>query len=494
MRQRKGLTLIEVILSIMLLGIIAISILPMFIHVIKFSKWNIIRQNAMSMAYAQVEWLKTLDYSTELELKGKYFPVGKDGISLEGVVKEELFMNDESSNPKIIDGVEYRFLTNIYWESGISSTGETVANALRKIDVTVKAKEPFSGKEKEYSIIGTLIAFEGERSPDNATPLKVKAFTGHDFTQLTKNVKIEIYNESKTTLKDWGRTDEKGEAIFVKLLDGKYQVSAKEWEKGEMMGRPSNIKGSYPNEEWISYDLIQINKSEEPYIEHSIFVDYPAYIKLHGISESMLLGSELRLEPIYNAPEGKVLNLDLKTNLNNLDNLKIWRAWQYRHSLTYNDVEYKLIDKNTRKVWDGVFSYYNNNFTIKDLTLGYVLESKYNSENIYKFEGNNMIILDIVFPESISSEKIESKIGEPAKFKFSLYDEDVKIPFNLQMIQRDKNSNTNKYKIYLNANYIAMNGKDIIFMLDESILDDNGIGMIGDMNFITLKHSKNNNQ
>ncbi|HAE92708.1 MAG TPA: hypothetical protein DCG60_08730, partial [Tissierella sp.] len=100
MRQRKGLTLIEVILSIMLLGIIAISILPMFIHAIKFSKWNIIRQNAMSMAYAQVEWLKTLDYSTELELKGKYFPVGKDGISLEGVVKEELFMNDESSNPK----------------------------------------------------------------------------------------------------------------------------------------------------------------------------------------------------------------------------------------------------------------------------------------------------------------------------------------------------------------------------------------------------------
>lgn len=488
MRQRKGLTLIEVILSIMLLGIIGISILPMSIHAIKFSKWNIIRQNAMNMAYAQVEWLKTLDYNTELELKGKYLPAGKDGINLEGIVDEQLFMNDENSSPKVVDGIEYRFLTNIYWESGISTTGETVANALRKVDVTVKAKDPFSGKEKEYSVLGTLIAFEGERRPDNTTPFKVKAFTGHDFTELTKNVKIEIYNESRTTLKDWGRTDEKGEAIFPRLLDGKYQVSAKEWQKGEMMSRPTDIKGSYPNQEWISYDSIQINKSEEPFIEHSTFVDYPAYIKLHEVSESMLLGSELRLEPMYNAPEGKILNLNLKTNLTNLDNLKIWRAWQYRHSLVYDDVEYKLIDKNTRKVWDGVFPYYNTNVTIKDLTLGYVLEDSYNFQNIYKYEVDNKMVLDIVFPESISSEKIESKSGEPAKLKFSLYDQDVQISFNVEMVQKDKDSNINKYKIHLNTNYNVIDGKDIIFVLDESIIDDNGIGMISDMNFITLKH------
>ncbi len=485
--RRKGLTLIEVMIAIMLLGIITIAILPMSIYSARFAKWNTIRQNANSIAYTQVEWLKTLDYNTELELKGKYFPPGKDGISVEGIVEEDLFMNEINTNPKVIDGINYNILTNIYWESGVSTTGEIVANALRKVDVTVKAIDPVTRTEKEYSVIGSLIAFEGERRPDNTTPFKVKAFKGHDFTELTKNVKIEIYNETGTSLRNWARTDENGEAVFVGLENDEYQVKAKEWQIGDMMSKPNSVKDNFPSSKWESYDLIEINNSEEAYIEHSVFVDYPGYIEIHDVTDQILLNSELKLEPIYTSPEGEVLDLNLKINLTNLDKLKIWRAWTYNHSILYEDVEYKLIEKDTRRVWNGVFSYNYNKPTTKHLTLGYVLESQEGPENIYMYDkNNNTMDIEVIFPKSIISEQIESNESEATKFDFSLYDGDNQILFTVNEIR--KIADNNKYRITLNTDYNILNGESIRFILNESIIDSNGLGMIADINFITLRY------
>ena len=484
LRKREAFTLIEAILSIVLLGIISITILPMSINAVKFAKWNTIRQNAMNMTYTQIEWLKTLDYYTELELKGRFFPPDKFGYVNEGIVEESLFMNKTDTNSKQIDGIEYKILTNIYWEDGASSTGEYIVNALRKVDVTVTARDPFSGIEKEYSIIGTLIAFEGERKVDKTIPFKIKAFTGHDFTELIKNVKVEIYNETGSTLKNWGRTDEKGEMVIVGLANGKYRVIATEWPNGEIMSKPTGLEGTTPNNNWAFFDLVELKKTTEsnPYVDHDTFVDYPGYIKVQDVHEDIMNNNELILKPNHNPPEGVILDLNLHTNLNKLDTLKIWRAWKYEYSLKHNSTEYKFVEEDTKNLWDGRFQYNKNGITIKKLTLGYIIGSSDENSNIYE-KISNKLALHIVFPITLEEENIISSIKNK---KFSLYDENIEIPYDIVDIQKTSDS-SNKYIIEITTNYNIANGEEIQFMLNESIADVYGVDIVSDLRYVMLK-------
>lgn len=488
LKKRKGLTLIEVILSIMLLSIIAISILPMSIHAVKFAKWNNIRQNAMNMAYQQIEWLKTLDYNTELELKDKNLPPDKFGNVVKGIVEESLYMNEEDSNKKVIDGIEYRFLTNIYWEDGASSTGEYVPNALRKVDVTVIARDPFSGVEKEYSILGTLIAFEGERKIDKTVPFKIKAFTGHDFTELTKSVKIEIYNETGTTLRSWGRTDENGEAIIIGLANGKYRAIGTQWLMGEMMSQPRGVEGIGSNKNWIFYEILELKKPTEsdPYINHSIFVDYPAYINLQDINDNILNNNKLILKPKYSSPEGEILNLNLDTNLKRLDNLMIWRVWPYEYTLKHNTTEYKFVEVGTKNLWDGRFEYNKNGKTIKNLTLGYTLGGQDEDDNIYERK-DNKIFLHIIYPDTLKvSEENDEIINSLENNGFSLYADDIEVSYELLGIEKSSSS-LNKYVIEIRTSNNIDNEKKIQFMLNESLVDINGVDLVSDLRYVMLK-------
>ena len=487
LKKRKGMTFIEVLFSIVLLGIISISILPMITYAVKYSKWNNIRQNAMSMAYTQLEWLDTLDYETELELKGRFFPPDKFNNRKEGIVEENLFMNQANTNPRKMDGIEYNMLTNIYWEDGASSTGEYVANFSRKTDVTVVAKDPFSGIQKEYSILGTLIAFEGERKVDNNIPFKIRAFTGHDFTELTKNVKVQVYNEAGTTIVNWGRTDGKGEAIIIGLPNGKYKVQGTEWLKGDMISKPTGLKGDVSNQSWTFFDNAELKKPTEsdPYVNHSIFVDYPAYIKLHNIHDDIMNNNQLILKPNHNPPEGVVLDLDLNTNLNKLDTLKIWRAWNYNYSLKHNSTEYRFVEEGTGNLWDGSFQYHKNKVSIKNLTLGYLLGSSDQNENVYENNNtNNNISLHVTFPETIKSEIIIENMEDS---KFVLHNEDVEIPYNFLGIEKEPNR-VNKYIIEVTTNYEIPTGKEIRFSLKESIPDKYGVDIVSDLRFVMLKH------
>ncbi|HOM43963.1 MAG TPA: type II secretion system protein, partial [Bacillota bacterium] len=85
MRRDKGFTIIETIVSIALLGMIALFLLPLSTYSIQHSRWNNIRLTAMNLAYTQVEWLKTLDYNSELGLDSA-------GYSPSGTVKENLYL------------------------------------------------------------------------------------------------------------------------------------------------------------------------------------------------------------------------------------------------------------------------------------------------------------------------------------------------------------------------------------------------------------------
>lgn len=367
-QHSKGFTLIEIVVSITLLAIIALFMLPMSIYALQFAKWNNIKLTAMNLAYSQVEWLKTLEY--------KDLGLDSVGYSPNGIVKEDLYLNESDTNPKTIEGIEYSSLTNIYWESAESTTGDFVANATKKVDVIVKARDPFSGVTKTYSVMGSLIAFEGERIPSDNVPLKIRAITGEDFTEPAKNVKIMV--NLGNSMAAWGRTDDEGKVFFTELTKNiEYNVFPSEWGKSKfMMTRPNGSSGSTQNEKW---DYIKPIKIVDDMVEHIFFVDYPGYITLSNY-DGIMDDTIVRLNPTNAVPpEGETWDLDIYTNLTNLANRMIWRAWDYEYSIirkideTYED-KYYFVEKDSGNLWKGKFQYKNDDITNLDLELAFGLE------------------------------------------------------------------------------------------------------------------------
>ncbi len=466
-QHNKGFTLVEIIVSIALLAIIALFMLPMSMYSVQYSKWNNIKLTAMNLAYTQVEWLKTLDYNTALGLDST-------GYSPKGTVKENLYLNEPGSNPKRIQGVEYSLLTSIYWESAESSTGEFVANAIKKADVTVKARDPISGTERSYSVIGTLIAFEGERTLSSYVPLKIRTVTGEDFTNPAKNVKIVVNNLSNTMV-SWSRTDEKGEAFFTELANAKYYVFPQEWEAGDMVARPTGTKGPVNNEDWVYQVQVEVKATTEDYLEQIFYVDYPAYIKLKGYPEALMNSTYVKLDPIYDPPEGDTGVYDLDTSLTGLLSKKLWRTWDYEHSLTNGTNSYYFVEPESGNLWNGSFDYKEGEVTNKELKLAYGLK-----EGSFKNEADGRVTLTVEFTSEISG--IDT-------MAFSLYQDSTSIAYTDKVITQAVSGVNNKFNISIRTSQ-NITANTLQFTIDnkevDTLVNSYGMKLVQDRNYCSL--------
>lgn len=463
----KGFTLVEIVVSIALLGIIALFILPVSMYSVQYSRWNNIKLTAMNLAYTQVEWIKTLDYNTDLGLNSP-------GYSPSGIVDEDLYLNEAGSDPKVIEGIEYSLLTSIYWESAEASNGDFVANATKKADVTVKARNPISGAERTFSVIGTLIAFEGERSLSTYVPLKVRTVTGEDFTNPAKNVKI-IVNNLSNTMVSWSRTDEKGEAFFTSLANARYYVFPQEWEDGEMLSRPTGTTGAVNNEDWVYQAQIEIAATASNYIEQIFYVDHPAYIKLSGYPEALMNSSYVRLDPIYDPPEGDTANYDLDTDLTRLLTKKLWRTWDYNHSITNGTNSYYFVETGNGNLWDGSFDYIEGQVTNKQLKLAYGLK-----EGSFRSESDGSLTLTVEFTSEISG--IDT-------MAFSLYEDSTQITYTDKVITQAASGLNNKFLINIKTTQNIT--KDTLrFTVDnkeaDTLVNSYGMKLVQDRNYCNL--------
>ncbi len=465
--QDKGFTLVEIIVSIALLGIIALFLLPVSTYSVQYSRWNNIKLTAMNLAYTQVEWLKTLDYNTDLGLDSA-------GYSPSGTVKENLYLNEAGSDPKLIGGIEYSLLTSIYWESAESSNGDFVANAIKKADVAVRARDPISGTEKVFSVIGTLIAFEGERTLSSYVPLKIRTITGEDFTEPAKNVKV-IVNNLSNTLVSWSRTDEKGEAFFTELANAQYNVFPEEWEAGDMAARPTGTTGAVNNEDWIYHVRLEVKATGNDFIEQIFYVDHPAYIVLTGYTEALMNSSYVKLDPVYDPPEGDTGAYDLDTDLTRLLTKKIWRAWDYEHSITSGANSYYFVEKDTGNLWDGSFDYIENETTRKELKLAYGLK-----EGSFKREADGSITLTVEFT---------SEINGIDTMAFSLYEGDTQVPCTGVTITQAVSGVNSKFLINLRTTY-SITEDTLRFEVDnkeaDTLVNEYGMKLVQNRNYCSL--------
>ncbi len=469
-RHKSGFTLVEIIVSIALLAIIALFMLPMSAYSIKFSKWNDIRLTAMNLAYSQTEWLKTLDYKTELGLN-------QTGYSPQGTVKSNLYMNKTGSDPLIIEGIEYRLLTSIYWESAESTNGDFVANATKKLDVTVIAKDPLLGTQKTYSVMGSLVAFEGERIPSSNVPLKVRVISGENFDKPAKNVKV-IINNISNTLITFGLTDNEGKVYFTELINAKYNVIPDSWQGGDMMSRPTGITGTGNDQSWRFNELIEIKALDagKDFVEQVVSVDYPGYIVIPSYPSALMDNTIITMKPKYTPPEGVMMELNMNTNLTKLISKKIWRAWEYDYTMKRSNDVYYFADANNGNLWDGKFPYMDGAITNRNLKLSFGMNT-----GSFKKELNGTVTLEIEFTSEIT--------GNINDMLYTLYDGATALNITNPIITQSVPGKNNKFKINLSTNP-AISGNSLKFVIDNAaediIKNTYGMKLVQDRNYCDL--------
>jgi prepilin-type N-terminal cleavage/methylation domain-containing protein len=440
----KGFTLIEVVISILLLSIIAISMIPMVTFAYKSSRWNSIKSTAMSLAQNQIEWLKTLNYD-DLGLKGDYDP--------NGIVERNLYMNDENTNPLKIDAIEYKMKTNIYWKEAKSTTGEYVADAMKEVDVVVEARDVLNGKSKKYSILGTIISFEGERSPTPPGHLEVYAYW-RNLDNPMKNVKIELKNKLNNSLIKSALTNDEGRAVFtsLKLNEGDYIIIPTKCEFEDMMIMPNGVKGINSNKEWDIEKVLHAPKWDPKnppnYTDYTFYLDRPGYLRFPNNYHYPKDG-ELSIRPTsesFTPPAGsKRDDYTLNLSLNRLNGVKFWREWIYEYTVIDGDDIYFITDKDSseEKEWDGSFDFIEDESTIKNIELAFGIKNLDEIKN-EKIKSNDVLTFEVEFTSVATG-------LENMKFSFNdvIIDDSFKRYDNKNDFEKDLSSSKEKKKSYL---------------------------------------------
>lgn len=399
--NKKGMTLIEVILSITLLGIIAISILPMSMYSVKYAKWDSIKLNALNLANSQIEWLKSYDYEKLGLNKPDYDPKGE--------IEEDKYMNEHEIVE--IEGVEYRVYTNIYWVGRKSTTGEPVPDALKGIDVIVEAKDLYSGKTKRYSVLETMVTREGEREPKEPGQLTVYTFF-RDANTPIDGVKVQLDNGKIAY------SNMEGEAFFANLSAKEYTVKPISWiGKGEdIIAKPKDVNNS--KSQWIYEETVEVKDwkksgGEFIYPEVNFYIDFPGYIKFP--ENSNYPNFKISIGPKIEPPEGISSDdyLKIATTIEELKNLKFWRLWPYEYEICPGEGDnkdtYFLVDE-YGTIWDGTFKLSDiYKPTYEKLELGFGLIE----EGTFKWEEGKITEINIYFTSSIIDiESMEFSIND----------------------------------------------------------------------------------
>ena len=408
-KNSKGISLIEVIVSIALIGIISISILPLFVFSNKTNKTNEIKMNALNLAYSQMEWIKGKKYE-DIE-------IAENETEIEKIFKDKYMNEDE--NP-VINNIEYIVRTNVSWEKANSITDGKIVSALKKVDVAVYAIDIFENEEKEHVAIDTLITYERARDYELLEYIKVFTYLENNSTPM-KYVKVKLQPNGEIRY-----TDKDGSVIFGKLQSGQYIISPREWELSEVIFKPTRVEDN----EYITERNITIEEKEEN--EPIEFIgEKPAYLKI--------LNTHYPNYTINLWPNDETIgeSMRVQNKLSDLEKRKLWRRWTYTYEISNGENKYYLSDEKLENEWDGKFQLPNDKKSVDRVYL-----SVYMNENTnlfkQKIDNKDIYIAEINF---------SSPLGDFDDMEFKINDDIINE--NYQKLEELCFSNVNKKAYYI---------------------------------------------
>lgn len=338
-KGEDGFTLVEVIVSLSLLGIIALSIIPAIYFSLNQTNSNEIKINSLNLAYGQLNWIRSLHYND--------IGICRNGHSTEGIIEPNLYMNRDDTNPYVIKNIKYTISTNISYIEKDKNGKKVLDKNIKRIDIIVKALNPWTGVEKEYSVINTTITFEGEKYYTPPGHLKVIVYDINNNGKPVRNVEIKV-NKGNTLFKS-GTTNGDGEFMFS-IDSGEYSIIPKYQNKMFMPNGVVEDGTSWRINREISAPKWDVdNPLSLPDIE--FYMDFPGRLILENQKYN---DYNISINPIEIDDEQFTLN----TKLSNINNIVFWRYWKYEYTIENNNNQYFLAKDNT--AWEGNFEILNN--------------------------------------------------------------------------------------------------------------------------------------
>jgi type II secretory pathway pseudopilin PulG len=263
--SQSGFSLVEVIVSMLLLLFVILSFVPLYSFVHKNLLSNRVKMMAYNLAKDRIEQIRSMRYNEV----GTY-PVDADGNPLldehgvpyrgdpDGDIPHVFFKTD--------NGIQFRIETSITWVddymNGVGQDPESpdfnpktfdpLGADYKKVVVTVSSPSLPQGVTQTIDL-RTISSLEGEEQAFQGGNILVKTVHGWNTTggPALPAPSIDIYLEDGPSAPMWSPTDAKfGKALFVALDEGDYNVRADGGAAG-MMIRPVQDSSS------VSVSVIQ---------------------------------------------------------------------------------------------------------------------------------------------------------------------------------------------------------------------------------------------
>lgn len=348
LKNEKGFTLIEILFSIILIGIIAIGFTAGFGMLLKSRYFNQSHISASNVAKTIMEEVR---YDV---IRGKYDDIGTVGGAVDG--KRLQFTDNYYQG-----GRRFQVTTNIWWEDETVGGTQIHSDAYKRIEVTVQEIDIQGSYKAPPVTISTLVADEKRRTsgePEQSGTIVVEAKRRFN---LQPNVFFRL--SAGSTVKQ-GITDSEGKLIFARLKPGNYMVTAVP-EHNNIMLEPISIIGNFPHIDW-RYNptrTVSIEEYEREVVEFE--VDWPAFLNINlkngdgsfldfkDYSGGLDLTIEVKENSFFIARNHRIFN---HAQLDPLGKIKLWPRYTYNIILEDKDYpgrKYDMLESDSD--WDGTF-------------------------------------------------------------------------------------------------------------------------------------------
>ncbi len=201
-----GLSIIEILVASGIVVLGAAAFLPVFSFVNQSNIQNKERLAASSLASSVVEEIRAMNYDD----------IGTVGGNPSGLVPQQ--------QTRTIDGIQYTIETSIDWVGAKGQNNQVNETAYKRIMVTVKAPDVFSGSVQKFDEIHSIAAFEGEAQIYEAGGIRVIIRNSSNDPYLVQPFLIDIKSQTlNPQYSSYGYTIE-GEKYFGIIPEGKYTV------------------------------------------------------------------------------------------------------------------------------------------------------------------------------------------------------------------------------------------------------------------------------
>lgn len=259
--NKKGFTLVEIIIALLIIFILVIAFVPMYEYIAQAMNSNKYKQVATGLANSVIEEMRALPYIVKDTDTGQV--VTDPDVPQLGIQGGNPPGSIPATQTREVDGKTYTIKTRVYWVAKDDDPA-----AYKKVKVTVQCPSAFKGDVTVSSDFFTLASQEGEAEvfESGHVLVHIRDNDGNDWSSPEIQIKL-----ASGSMEEIGYT-EYGQALFGIIPAGTYTVSAQL--PSNLVTRPDITLSSG----WIEQSDITVTNltTTDVYFD----IDYPAKFSL----------------------------------------------------------------------------------------------------------------------------------------------------------------------------------------------------------------------